>query len=62
MLLNKLKKKLQGFKNGAGTILFFEDQQVVKKLQADFPLYADAFPFFFASIVRNDPVYSMDSP
>ena len=31
---------------GAGTVLFFEDQDVVKSLQEQFPLYADAFPAF----------------
>lgn len=36
--------KLDSFAAGAGTILFFEDQDVVKKLQADFALYADNFP------------------
>ncbi len=43
---DQTEKKLQGFKSGAGTILFFEDQQIVKKLQADFPLYAEAFPLY----------------
>ena len=35
--------KLQGFA-GAGTILFFEDTDIVKNLQDSFPLYADNFP------------------
>lgn len=38
------EKKLQSFAAGAGTILFYEDQDVVKKLQSDFPLYAENFP------------------
>ncbi|MGO1512577.1 MAG: nitroreductase family protein [Psychrobacter sp.] len=38
------KKKIDGFKAGAGTILFFEDQSVVKALQEKAPLYADKFP------------------
>jgi len=38
--------KVNGFAAGAGTVLFFEDQDTVKKLQQDFPLYADAFPVF----------------
>ena len=29
---------------GAGTILFFEDTDIVKNLQDSFPLYADNFP------------------
>ena len=35
--------KLQGFAAGAGTILFFEDTDIVKNLQDSFPLYADNF-------------------
>lgn len=38
------EKKLNGFAAGAGTVLFFEDQDVVKGLQEKFPLYADNFP------------------
>ncbi|MDT3381044.1 nitroreductase family protein [Labrys portucalensis] len=38
--------KMDSFAAGAGTVLFFEDQDVVKSLQEQFPLYADAFPAF----------------
>lgn len=38
--------KMSRFAAGAGTVLFFEDQDVVKMLQKDFPLYADKFPMF----------------
>lgn len=38
------KAKLESFKAGIGTILFFEDQNVVKGLQENFPLYAENFP------------------
>ncbi|GEL68124.1 nitroreductase family protein [Marinilactibacillus psychrotolerans] len=38
--------KLQSFANGKGTILFFEDQDVVKNLQEQFALYADNFPIW----------------
>ena len=38
------KQKIDGFKAGAGTILFFEDQKVVRALQEGAPLYADKFP------------------
>lgn len=38
------QQKIAGFKAGAGTILFFEDQSVVKALQEKAPLYADKFP------------------
>ena len=36
--------KLQGFKAGYGTVLFFEDQGPVKGMQDKFPLYQDRFP------------------
>lgn len=36
--------KIDGFAAGAGTVLFYEDQNVVKGLQEKFPLYADNFP------------------
>lgn len=38
------KQKIGGFKAGAGTILFFEDQTSVRNLQEAAPLYADKFP------------------
>ncbi len=38
------RAKLDGFKAAFGTILFFEDQAVVKNLQEQFALYADNFP------------------
>ncbi|MDB6453749.1 nitroreductase family protein [Falsirhodobacter sp. 20TX0035] len=38
--------KIDSFAAGAGTVLFFEDQAAIQKLQQDFPLYADAFPRF----------------
>jgi len=38
--------KVDGFAAGAGTVLFFEDQDTIKQLQQDFPLYAEAFPVF----------------
>ena len=36
--------KLNSFAAGAGTFLFFEDQDVVKGLQEKFALYAENFP------------------
>lgn len=36
--------KLKGFAAGVGTVLFFEDQDVVRSLQEKFALYADNFP------------------
>lgn len=43
------EEKLAGFAQGSGTILFFEDQNVVKGLQEQFALYADKFPEFSAN-------------
>lgn len=37
-------KKLDGFAAGYATVLFYEDQEVVKSLQEQFVLYADNFP------------------
>jgi uncharacterized protein len=39
-------EKVNSFKNGFGTILFFEDQAVVQGLQEAFPLYKDNFPLW----------------
>jgi predicted oxidoreductase (fatty acid repression mutant protein) len=36
--------KLDSFAAGIGTVLFYEDQSVVKGLQEQFALYADNFP------------------
>lgn len=36
--------KMKAFASGYGTILFFEDQDGVKKMQDQFPSYAGAFP------------------
>ncbi|GGG89145.1 nitroreductase [Paenibacillus radicis (ex Gao et al. 2016)] len=36
--------RLGSFKNGCGTVLFFEDQAVVEGLQKQFASYADNFP------------------
>ncbi|OTN89313.1 nitroreductase [Enterococcus sp. 7E2_DIV0204] len=36
--------KLQSFAAGTGTLLFFEDMDIVKNLQEQFELYADNFP------------------
>jgi len=36
--------KINGFAAGAGTVLFYEDQHVIKGLQEQFALYADKFP------------------
>lgn len=36
--------KIQSFAAGYGTVLFYEDQNVIKTLQENFALYADNFP------------------
>ncbi|WP_193014959.1 nitroreductase family protein [Proteus sp. FME41] len=36
--------KIDSFAAGAGSILYFEDTDIVKGLQEQFPLYADNFP------------------
>ncbi|MBP2655198.1 MAG: putative oxidoreductase related to nitroreductase [Firmicutes bacterium] len=39
--------KINGaFRSGYGSILYFEDMAVIEGLQAQFPLYKDAFPMF----------------
>lgn len=38
--------KLASFAAGVGTILFFEDQAVIKQLQDNIPLYAENFPIW----------------
>ena len=38
--------KMDAFAAGAGTVLFYEDQDVIKDLQQKYPLYADNFPTF----------------
>lgn len=43
----KTKEKIdRSFAGGYGTVLFFEDQDTVKQLQEQFPLYKDNFPTF----------------
>ena len=38
------KEKIDSFRNGYASVLFFEDQNVVKNLQEQFSLYKDIFP------------------
>jgi predicted oxidoreductase (fatty acid repression mutant protein) len=38
------QQKMNGFRSGYGTVLFFEDQSVVEGLQGQFPSYQDKFP------------------
>lgn len=38
------EEKINSFRNGYGTVLFFEDTSVVESLQKQFALYKDNFP------------------
>lgn len=38
------EEKIDAFKSGYGTVLFFEDQSIIKNLQEQFALYKDNFP------------------
>lgn len=40
------EEKIKSFDAGYGTVLFFEDTDIVKKFQEDFPLYKDNFPIW----------------
>lgn len=42
----KTRQKIASFSAGYGTILFFEEQETVKSLQKNFPLYSDNFPLW----------------
>ena len=39
-------EKMKSFKSGYGTVLFFEDQAIVKQLQENYAAYADNFPIW----------------
>ena len=38
------REKIDSFKAGAGTVLYFYDEDTIKEMQEKFPLYADNFP------------------
>ncbi|MFS0577479.1 nitroreductase family protein [Sporosarcina sp. 179-K 3D1 HS] len=40
------QQKMDSFKAGYGTVLFFEDEAIVTSLQEQFALYADNFPIW----------------
>jgi predicted oxidoreductase (fatty acid repression mutant protein) len=42
----KTQQRLDGFKAGHGTILFFDDETVIRQQQEAFKLYADNFPIW----------------
>lgn len=40
------ESKINSFRNGYGTILFFEDNSIIESLQQQFALYKDNFPIW----------------
>ncbi|HCW03927.1 MAG TPA: nitroreductase [Clostridium sp.] len=40
------EEKINSFKSGYGTVLFFEEESVIESLQQQFPLYKDNFPIW----------------
>ena len=44
--LQSTEEKIASFANGYGTVLFFDDESIVKGLQEQFPLYSDNFPIW----------------
>jgi hypothetical protein len=45
-LFTQTETKINSFRNGYGTILYFEDQNIVENLQQQFPTYKDNFPIW----------------
>lgn len=43
-IFSATEDKINSFRNGYGTILFFEDNSVIESLQQQFALYKDNFP------------------
>ena len=54
------EERINGFANGYGTILFFEDQSVVKGLQEKFVSYADNFPHLVEPVLRHAAACHLD--
>jgi uncharacterized protein len=40
------EEKLNSFRSGYGTVLFFEDTSIIESLQEQFPSYSDNFPIW----------------
>ncbi len=40
------EEKINSFRNGCGTVLFFEDNSIIESLQERFSLYKDNFPLW----------------
>ena len=45
-LFGSTEDKINSFRNGYGTVLFFEDTSVIESLQSKFASYKDNFPAF----------------
>ena len=45
-IFQERNKKMDSFKAGYGTVLFFEDEAIVKSLQEKFAAYAENFPIW----------------
>ncbi|MEY8000675.1 nitroreductase family protein [Clostridium sp. Mt-5] len=43
---SKTAEKIASFRSGYGSVLFFEDEDIVSELQKNFPLYKDNFPIW----------------
>ena len=41
-----IEKRISSFKNGYGTVLYFIDENIVKELAEQYPLYAQNFPIW----------------
>lgn len=44
--LKKTEEKMRSFINGYGTVLFFEDQAIINRLQEQYKTYAENFPIW----------------
>lgn len=55
------EKKIDSFAAAYGTILYYDDTDVVKKLQEQFPLYATNFPTWGPAGQRHDAVCPVDT-
>lgn len=44
--IQQTEQKITSFKNGYGTVLFFEDQKVIQSLQSQYSTYAEHFPIW----------------
>ena len=60
-LLQRRKAKIDGcFAAGHGTVLYFEDTTVVKKLQDAFPSYSEKLPDLVAAYIGHAPAGCLD--